>query len=126
MPDKDYTVTEFADRGPAQFGSTRYSVQFEEDNSPNISLFSKYPVKQGDKLFGHIETVEKNGAQYKNFKFGKKENKPSQSQSPESIARLTNLIEFKVLPVLQTLLERTPKKGIDYPLDEINPEDTPF
>lgn len=102
---------------------TSMSIKTQEHGDKWLGGF----LSEGNKDWVVGDTVDieiSTKGDYLNYSLPKSENKPS--QSPESIARLTNLIEFKVLPALQTLLERTPKKGIDYPQDEINPEDTPF
>lgn len=91
--DKNYTVVSAEDRGEAQFGARRYQIEFEGGES--ASGFSKYPLKPGDVLFGHIEQK----GEYHNWKFGKKENKPSgfSASSPE----LKNILNLRVIPMIQ-------------------------
>lgn len=114
--DKDYTVVSAEDKGEAQYGARRYQIKFEGDEE--ASGFSKFPIKPGDVLFGHIEV---NGA-YRNWKFGKRASAPAPSaEFAVSNAEVKNLINLKVLPALAAILARLPKPESEYPeMNETN------
>lgn len=100
--EKDFIVTASEDRGEAQYGAHRYSVTFSSGET--VSMFSKFPVKVGDKLYGHIETVNKGGKDYTNFKFAKKEaNAPTPSGFSPSLIEIKNAIMLGVMPELKKI-----------------------
>jgi hypothetical protein len=136
--DKEYIVVGSEMVGDGQFGSKRYRVGF--DNEDPVSMFSKYPVKVGDRLFGHVEEVTKGDKTYRNFKFGKRDGIPVAKVSD---ARAVNAVDFKVLPELEQLkagqaelkfliqavgerLDRFLKAVGKEEVEELSTEDSPF
>lgn len=124
MSDQYYTVQSAQDRGPAQFGAHRWSVIFEETND-EVSMFSKYPIKAGDKLYGRIESVTKGDKTYTNFKFAKKEQKdmsPAANSNIAGVAEIKNYLDLRIMPKLnkmeKELIIISEKLGLVEDLDE--------
>lgn len=102
--DKEYIVKTAEDKGEAQFGARRYQISFASGES--VSAFSKYPVKVGDTLFGHIEQK----GSYFNWKFGKREERKDSSPASKDagLAELKNMLTFKIIPLLEAIYKQNP------------------
>lgn len=112
---------------------TSMSIKTQEHGDKWLGGF----LSEGNKDWVVGDTVDieiSTKGDYLNYSLPKSENRPSQSQSPESIARLTNLIEFGTIGRLDKLEAKIDViykhvKNIaadDIPGDEINLADTPF
>ncbi len=110
--DKDHIVKAFEDKGEAQFGSHRYTVEFE-GNEELVSLFAKFPPQIGKPLFGRIEVVKKGDKEYHNFKFAKKDQSPASRDA--GLAEIKNILNLKVLPMLAEILNGRASAKPDYP-----------
>lgn len=102
--DKEYIVKTAEDKGEAQFGARRYQISFV--SGENVSAFSKYPVKEGDTLFGHIEQK----GSYFNWKFGKREERKDVGPAANNpgTAEIKNILMLKVIPLLEAIYKQNP------------------
>lgn len=93
----EYIVEEVFEAVPAQWGKQR--VAFRVQGNPNkLSGFFLAVPQAGEKLIGEI--VQK--GQYWNFNFGQKDSSASFGAGPSN-AEIKNFMEFKMVPLLQTL-----------------------
>lgn len=111
--DQECTIASVKSITDSQYGK---KVQFMISGYPHeVSCFTKFPenMSTGAKVFGHIEVKD---GKYHNFKFGKRGASPATLASD---ARVFNLINLKILPLLEFMAEDIKamrKAGITYPV----------
>lgn len=121
--DQKHKITKIIGVWDNQYGK---KIAFKTDLCGDLALstLTKYPDKmvEGAEVFGHVDTVEKDGKTYHNFKFGKSGGSSGGTEFAASAMELRNILNLKVIPMLTEILGRLPEaEKIKYPpLDSTN------
>lgn len=91
-----------------------------------LSVFAKYAVKEGQELEGTVETQERDGKTYHNFKFAPKNKGGISGEDMTKLMNSINAVNTNVLRVISLLQNQGKESTVKYPTEEINPDDVPF
>ncbi len=121
MPHKVLEVISFSDQTYGKFGNHRCVAKIQTmDKVLQVSAFMKVKPTIGDIWVGEVKSVEKEGKTYLNFEFERK------TQAPQTESRVLNMLEFKVIPLLNEILSRLPEKENGYPEMNDSNDASPF